>query len=314
MSRVILSLRSSGRACSSWGSRSHSLLSPFSHSNKISISRGLLAPGIQLREASFASHRLAAFRTTSSCFRLQQATFSDKPASEPKGLENSNKVNDDETKISKTAPISWRALVVAVVIGTGIVLYYRYFKAKSRPSMAEVDSIGKALLGGPFDLFDVDGKRVTSEMFKGKYVLLYFGFTFCPDICPDELRKMQKALKDLNLLKGMPEVVPVFITIDPDRDTPDRLKEYRKSWSPDIHWLTGSKEKIDEAAKAYRVYYSIPTEDEKMGDNDYLVDHSIFFYLLNPEGEFMEFFGKNLKAEEVTLKMAKALRKDIMNS
>jgi len=197
-------------------------------------------------------------------------------------------------------------------VGTGLILVQKYYREKRTTKVLDVATSGKASLGGPFDLLDSDGKRVTSEDFKGQYVLLYFGFTHCPDICPTEIRKMQNSLKDLKILKGMPEVIPIFITIDPDRDTNERLKSYSKEWDPAFVWLTGTKEMIDKAAKGYRVYYSMPTEEEKMGDNDYLVDHSIFFYLLNPEGEFMEFFGKNFTAEEVTFKMAAALRKDII--
>lgn len=218
-------------------------------------------------------------------------------------------------RVTELRPMTWKALAVVVVIGTGMILYHRFYRGKKKAKTLEVATSGKAMLGGvPFDLVDYNGNRKTSDDYKGQYILLYFGFTHCPDICPTELRKMEKALKGLSIYKGMPEVVPLFISIDPDRDTKERLKEYSKEWSPKMQWLTGDLESIDKVAKSYRVYYSIPTSDELMGDTDYLVDHSIFFYLLNPEGKFLDFFGKNLSADEVSLKMSNSIRKDMIAS
>lgn len=220
-----------------------------------------------------------------------------------------------EKRNAELAPITWKSLALVVVVGSGMVLYHKFYGGKKKAKTLNVKTSGKALLGGvPFDLVDMHGNRKTSEDYKGQYILLYFGFTFCPDICPTELRKMEKALKTLKIYKNMPEVVPLFISIDPDRDTHERLKEYSKEWSPKMQWLTGDLKQIDKVAKSYRVYYSIPTEDELMGDTDYLVDHSIFFYLLNPEGEFLDFFGKNLSAEEVSLKMSASIRRDMTGS
>lgn len=204
---------------------------------------------------------------------------------------------------------SWSTIAAFIALGTGLTLFYQYLKDNRRTDVKEYESQGKPLVGGPFDLVDDDGKRVTSEDFKGKYMLLYFGFTYCPDICPAELVKMMAVLETLKKTPGLPNVTPVFITIDPERDTPKRIKEYKKNYTSDMVWLSGPIEKIDEAAKAYRCYYSIPTKEERQGDNDYLVDHSIFFYLVNPEGDFMEFFGKNLTASEVSSKMVRAIQR-----
>lgn len=210
---------------------------------------------------------------------------------------------------SHATPISWPGVAAMVLAGSGLVFYFQYTK-DNRPTVEYDEPVGKPLLGGPFDLVDDDGKKVTSEDLKGKYLLLYFGFTYCPDICPTELAKMMAVLETIKKTPGLPSVTPVFISIDPERDTKQRLKEYKKNYSPDMLWLTGPIEKIDEVAKAYRCYYYIPTEDERQGDNDYLVDHSIFFYLINQEGDFLDFFGKNLTPEEVSVKMVKSLKRD----
>ena len=117
-----------------------------------------------------------------------------------------------------------------------------------------VQSSGTALVGGPFSLVGTDGKPVTDRDFRGRYMLIFFGFTHCPDICPAELQVIAQALDKLGD-KGK-NVVPVFITLDPERDTPQVMAEYVKSFGPNFVGLTGSPEAIATAAKAYRVAYA----------------------------------------------------------
>jgi len=148
----------------------------------------------------------------------------------------------------------------------------------------------------------VDGTRVTSDDLKGQWVLLYFGFTKCPDICPQEMEKVTGVLHNLDA-KGQ-AVLPVFITIDPARDDGARLKSYfaDNEFHPRFLPLTGTFEQVRRACRAYRVYFTKPTEEEvKAGD--YLIDHSIINYLLSPEGHFIEYFGKSLSAAEMEKKM-----------
>ena len=127
--------------------------------------------------------------------------------------------------------------------------------------------------------------------------MVYFGFSHCPDICPEELDKMARTI---DLVKAspqnVPEMVPVFITCDPARDTPAVLKEYLKEFHPDLIGLTGTWEQIKSVCKAYRVYFSTP-EGVKKGE-DYLVDHSIYFYLMDPEGDFVEAIGRQHSPEQ----------------
>lgn len=158
---------------------------------------------------------------------------------------------------------------------------------------------GKPRVGGPFSLTDHNGRAVTEADFKGKYLLVYFGFTRCPDICPEELDKMALILKEVN--KSGQVVQPVFITCDPARDGPKELKEYLAEFDESILGLTGSYDDVKQVCKAYRVYFSTPKE-VKPGE-DYLVDHSIFFYLMDPQGQFVDAFGRNFTAEQVVLRM-----------
>uniref|UniRef100_A0A7S0CSQ2 Thioredoxin domain-containing protein n=1 Tax=Amorphochlora amoebiformis TaxID=1561963 RepID=A0A7S0CSQ2_9EUKA len=211
------------------------------------------------------------------------------------------------TKVAKVRWANWPSVVGMGIVGAGVVLYYNYEKDRVL-SDTKVTVIGKPMLGGPYDLVDAEtGQRVTSEDYHGQYTLLYFGFSKCPDICPTELKKMGKALDIADAYPSVPTVTPVFITIDPKRDTPGRLKAYKKDYHPRLVCLTGTNDEIQKVSKAFRVYFSAPAGD----DTDYLVDHSIFFYLMGTKGEFLEYFGKNLTAEEVATKMIDTIKQDV---
>ena len=161
---------------------------------------------------------------------------------------------------------------------------------------------GTALVGGPFTLTDHNGKRVTDQDFRGKYILIFFGFTFCPDVCPSELQVMSAALDELG--PEADKIQPVFITIDPERDTPEAMKIYVSNFHPRMVGLTGSPEDIAAVAKAYRVYYAKAkgTEDKP----DYLMDHSTILYLMGPDGKFVKHFtyGTDAKALAEGLRQA----------
>ena len=155
-------------------------------------------------------------------------------------------------------------------------------------------SAGEALIGGPFTLTDQHGERVTEQDFAGRFLLVYFGYTFCPDICPTSLTVMAAAIDELPQAQAE-QVVPVFITVDPARDTVEQLADYAPLFHPRLVALTGSEEEVRGAARAYRVYYHVPEED---GDA-YLVDHSTFVYLMGPDGSYRTHFGIDASPEEV---------------
>jgi protein SCO1/2 len=166
-----------------------------------------------------------------------------------------------------------------------------------------VQSSGTALVGGPFSLVGADGKAVTDADFRGRYMLVFFGFTHCPDICPAELQVIAEALDKLGD-KGK-KLVPVFITLDPERDTPRVMAEYVKTFGPNFVGLTGSPEAIAGAAKAYRVAYAKVKNKESAGD--YSVDHSALGYLMDPKGRYVTHFSYGTSSEEMAKKLGKFL-------
>ncbi|KFV68198.1 hypothetical protein N307_14792, partial [Dryobates pubescens] len=166
--------------------------------------------------------------------------------------------------------------------------------------------IGKPLLGGPFSLVSHEGQPRSSEDYIGQWVLIYFGFTHCPDICPDELEKMIQVVNEIDGIPSLPSLTPLFITIDPERDNEEAIARYVKEFSPKLVGLTGTKAQIDQVAKAYRVYYSEGPKDE---DDDYIVDHTIIMYLLGPDGSFVDYYGQNKRSTEIAASIAAHMRK-----
>lgn len=169
------------------------------------------------------------------------------------------------------------ALILAIALALGGYAWV----ARQFPEQAD---IGKALVGGPFTLTDQDGRLVTERDFAGHFMLIFFGYTFCPDICPTELQVMMAAVDELG-----PEgnrIQPIFISVDPARDTPDVLKAYVGNFSPRLLGLTGTPEQIAAVAKAYRVYFS--KVEGTQSNADYLMDHSSIIYLMGPDGQFVK--------------------------
>ena len=156
--------------------------------------------------------------------------------------------------------------------------------AACSPSAPEAPPLAGASIGGPFTLTDQNGKRVSDKDFEGKYRLIYFGFSFCPDVCPVDLQNISRAMRQLEQEK--PDVAanlqPIFISVDPQRDTPDVLKPYVSAFHPRLIGLTGSPAEIANVAKGYGAYYSKPEQGQP---KDYLVDHSRIALLFGPKGE-----------------------------
>jgi protein SCO1/2 len=167
----------------------------------------------------------------------------------------------------------------------------------------QVQSSGTALVGGPFSLIGADGKTVTDQDFRGRYMLVFFGFTHCPDICPAELQVIAEALDKLG--DKAAKVVPIFITVDPERDDPKTMGEYVKSFGPNFVGLTGSPEAIAAAAKAYRVAYS--KVENKTSPENYAVDHSALVYLMDENGQYLAHFPYGTGAQEMAEKLDRFL-------
>ena len=155
----------------------------------------------------------------------------------------------------------------------------------------------KVAIGGPFQLTDQDGKAVTQASWPGRYLLVFFGYTYCPDVCPTTLGTLADALGQLGPTAA--KIQPLFVTVDPDRDKPDVLKAYTANFDQRIVGLTGTADQIKQVAKAYRVYYA------RHGDGaDYTMDHSAVLYLMAPDGHFAAL----LDGQEGAAAMAKDLR------
>ena len=154
-------------------------------------------------------------------------------------------------------------------------------------------------VGGPFSLIDGDGHPVTDQTWHGKYMLVYFGYTYCPDVCPTTLSNLSDALDKLGTKAD--RLQSLFITVDPKRDTSPVVKQYAAAFGPRIIGLTGSPEQIAAAAKAYRVYYA--EHRTGPGPDDYSMDHSSVLYLMGPDGRFIA----PLRADQSGPEMAAAL-------
>lgn len=192
-------------------------------------------------------------------------------------------------------------LVFALALGS----YAVWLLSTGRgPVAIDGGSSGTALVGGPFELVDQTGQSRSDQDFRGGYMLIFFGYTFCPDICPTTLSDVTQAL---NILADMaPEkaarVTPIFVTVDPERDTVEALAEYAGYFHPRLVTLTGTREQVDKAIKAYRVYAQ-KTEDE--GDGNYLIDHSSMIYLMGPDGNYLTFLRHGKTPEELAEKLNK---------
>lgn len=172
-------------------------------------------------------------------------------------------------------------IVVLILVGAGAL----WFNGNAAPG-----------IGGPFSLVNGEGKPVTDQDFRGRYMLVYFGYTSCPDVCPTTLNQIADAMDRLGAKAD--RVQPIFITVDPKRDTPEVMKEFAAAFSPRLVGLTGTPEQIATVAKEYRVYYAV-----RQNGNDpagYTVDHSSVLYLLDEGGRFIA----PIRADESGAEMA----------
>ncbi len=222
--------------------------------------------------------------------------------------------NDKNEMITEPKPAKKRSLinfpvvVLAVIISIGAIFSVNQLLKKYNISLIGEDTssggFGQPSIGGSFSLINQFGEDVTEKDFLGKYVLLFFGYTYCPDICPTALTNISEAL-DLLGETGK-KIVPIFVTVDPARDTVEHLKEYSKFFHPSLIALTGTEEQIRTVSKLYRVYFS-KSKENKDDSFDYLMDHSAITYLMGPDGKFISHFSHGLEpallAERISEKL-----------
>lgn len=190
------------------------------------------------------------------------------------------------------------ALAVVILVGGGFLAARTLWGVPPGPAAASGARQGDESIGGPFTLVDQNGRTVTDADFRGRWLLVYFGFTYCPDICPTSLNRNGDAL-DLLGKKGE-KVTPMLISIDPERDTPEKMKEYVRFFHPRMVGLTGTPEQIAAVARTYRVFYMKAPGDQP---DTYVVDHSSLTYLVDPDGKFVQFFRGEATPQEVADKL-----------
>ena len=189
------------------------------------------------------------------------------------------------------APKIWLALACAVLSAPVIA------NEAAEPSPTElIEGLvsGRAPVGGPFELTDQTGHRRTDADFRGKLVVLYFGYTFCPDVCPTELQSISLALDKLGA--NAEAVQPLFITVDPERDSPARLAEFVSSFHPRLIGLTGSVAEVKKTAIAYRTFFA---KNAAAASGEYSVDHTGFIYLISKDGRYLGFLPPGVSPDEI---------------
>ncbi|MBX9748813.1 MAG: SCO family protein [Roseococcus sp.] len=191
--------------------------------------------------------------------------------------------------------------LLAATLGGGAMWFQRGGMA---PAAESAISGLAASLGGPFSLVDQEGRRVTQASYAGRFLLIYFGYRYCPDVCPTELGKMAAAL-DLLPAAIQARIQPLFITVDPERDDPAGLKDYTALFHPALIGLTGTLAETRAAARAWRVFYAKQTAGR---DADaYLMDHSSFIYLAGPDGRARHLFPPETTPEALAAALTRAV-------
>ncbi|MCP5411838.1 MAG: SCO family protein [Alphaproteobacteria bacterium] len=192
---------------------------------------------------------------------------------------------------NRFALIPFLLLVAALA---GVVLWR---EADNGPRLGRVVSSGQIDVGGPFQLIDQNGNKVSDADFRGRYMMIYFGYSFCPDVCPTTLAVMAGALDKLGA--DASRVVPVFITVDPDRDNPKVLKQYMAAFGPRFVGLTGDHDAIAKAEKEFRVYSKKRPLDPAKPDGNYAMDHSSVIYLIGPDGKMVSYYDEAISPDDL---------------
>jgi protein SCO1/2 len=197
------------------------------------------------------------------------------------------------------------AFVVFLVIALAGAAYW-YSRGAGTPPPTPGTTTGEALIGGPFSLVAQDGRRVTEGDLKGRFSVVYFGYTHCPDMCPLGLETVTRAM-ELLPQPAAERVQPVFVTVDPARDTPEVMRAYAASFHPRLLALSGSEAEVQGALKAYRVYARKAAEGTQAGGAEYLVDHSTFTYVMGPDGRYLAHFSHGTTAEDMAKRLGALL-------
>lgn len=204
------------------------------------------------------------------------------------------KKQDESSQFTKILVII--ALVVVTVALYFLVATPTSKKPPPRGTEAHTKSQGLAEIGGDFVLTDHNGNSFDSKSLRGKPALVYFGFTFCPDVCPATLSKLTEVMEVMD--KYNIDINALFITVDPKRDDVSLMKQYMSNFHQKFIGLTGSEKELKEAADSFKVYYEVDKGSDT-GHNDYLINHTSFVYLIDKDGRYVKHFDLNTKAETI---------------
>jgi protein SCO1/2 len=192
-----------------------------------------------------------------------------------------------------TLPLALAAVVALAAVGAWFILSLPP-PISSSGLVGKTIATGTASIGGPFTLVSTNGDTVTDRIYRGKWLLIFFGYTFCPDACPTALYNITGALEKLG--PDASKVQPLFITVDPQRDTREVMAEYLQSFDSRIIGLTGTQAQIDRVVKEYRMYAAPQKRD---GDDQYQVSHSAYIYLMDAQGKFVNVIEGSAAGEEI---------------
>lgn len=200
-----------------------------------------------------------------------------------------------------------RGGILGTALGLGILAVGSYYVRSTPKSFVQDTTSHLPDLGGPFRLVDQFGKTRTNQEFRGKYMLIYFGYSYCPDVCPMGLQNISAALQSLGTDLG--RIVPIFITIDPERDDVKNLNLYAQNWHSSFIFLTGTPQELDPVMKSYKVYTSKVKPEGT--EADYIMDHSALIYLIDQEGNFIDFFPHTTNPAQIANKIRKHLLEEM---
>ena len=194
------------------------------------------------------------------------------------------------------------ALIPYLLLAASVAGGSLWHASETVPQLGHTIVSGQIAVGGPYALTDQDGRPRTRADFRGKYQLIYFGYTFCPDVCPTTLAIMAAALDKLG--PAQDRIVPIFITIDPQRDKPQVMKKYLAAFGPRFVGLTGSPQEIAQVEKEYRVF----AKRQPLPDGSYGMDHSSVIYLLEPDGKLVSFYDDAASPDDLAKNLREKMR------
>jgi cytochrome oxidase Cu insertion factor (SCO1/SenC/PrrC family) len=202
---------------------------------------------------------------------------------------------EEETRPPRRGPIIIVAAVLAVVVGLGL----GFLIPVGKPDL----QVSQSIIGGPFEMVNHLGETVTQETFKGRHMLVYFGYTFCPDVCPTELQSLTVALNDMG--KKADAITPVFVTIDPERDDVAAVREYIGFFHPRLVGLTGTPAQVEGITDAFGVFYAKARDTGET--SDYLMDHSSLIFLMDEKGRYVTHIRTGTAPEVMVRQLTDAL-------